>query len=122
MPNLLRLYVSVSPSDLAFCQELVAQAGTVGVAAWFDRSAQHDSPFTDKHRQEILNRPACLVVLSPASFASSQMRDEHTYIATLLLQQPERIVLPLVAQPFEPDLLDEWPLHFPQLQRGCAAY
>jgi tetratricopeptide (TPR) repeat protein len=124
MSRTLRIYISVCASDRAYCRDLLARAADADLDVWYDRngSDDDDASFSLVRRQEIFNRPACLVLLSPATFASLHMRREHEYIATMVERQPERILLPLAISAFDPALLQDWPLRFTKQQFEKGGY
>ncbi|PWT75160.1 MAG: hypothetical protein C5B60_05730 [Chloroflexi bacterium] len=123
MLRTLRIYISVCASDREYCRDLLARAVDADLDVWYDRDGSDDEALLSLvRRQEIFNRPACLVLLSPATFASSHMRREHEYIATVVERQPERILLPLAISAFDPVLLQDWPLHFTKQQFEIGGY
>src|SRR5215469_15437145 len=123
MSRTLRIYISVCASDREYCRDLLARAVDADLDVWYDRDGSDDeASFSLVRRQEIFNRPACLVLLSPATFASPQVRREHEYIAAVVERQPERILLPLAISAFDPVLLRDWPLHFTKQQFEMGGY
>jgi tetratricopeptide (TPR) repeat protein len=98
----LRVFVSHSSSDKAFADALVSALRQAGADVWYDEHNLGAGQLLDDIQRELAARPAFIVVLSKAAFASAWAQRECNWAFNLYSREPERIVLPVVAQPIEP--------------------
>jgi hypothetical protein len=105
MPAETRIFVSHSHQDAEWCREFVAALRTTGVDVWYDESSLDYSRLMDEIEKELRARSGFIAVLSPSAVALPWIRREMSAAMTLHDQQPERIVLPVVAETCDIPLL-----------------
>lgn len=105
MPAETRIFVSHSHQDTTWCQEFVTALRTTSADVWYDESSLDYGQLMDEIENELRARPAFIVVLSPSAVVSPWVRREMSAAMTLHDQQPERIILPVVAETCDIPLL-----------------
>jgi tetratricopeptide (TPR) repeat protein len=98
----LRVFVSHSSSDKAFADALVRALRQAGADVWYDEHNLGAGQLLDDIQKELRARPAFIVVLSKAAFASVWVQRECKWAFNLYSREPQRILLPVVAQAVEP--------------------
>lgn len=98
MSNAARIFVSHTHTDNVWCREFVASLRQVGLDVWYDEHNLGYGRLMDEIDRELMARPIFIVVISPESVASQWVRLEMQTAMTLQLEQPERIIVPVVAQ------------------------
>ncbi|HEX6818375.1 MAG TPA: toll/interleukin-1 receptor domain-containing protein [Ktedonobacterales bacterium] len=68
---------------------------------WVDQDNLGAGPLLDELMRQLRERTVFLVALSKAAFASEWVRRECTWAYQLYCREPQRVVLPVVAQPIE---------------------
>jgi TIR domain len=99
----LRVFVSHSSSDKAFADALVRALRQAGADVWYDEHNLGAGQVLDDIQRELATRPAFIIVLSKAAFASVWVRRECKWAFNLYDREPERILLPVVASPIDRD-------------------
>jgi tetratricopeptide (TPR) repeat protein len=95
----MRIFVSHSSDDTAFCEALVTALRDAGADVWYDQHNLADGELLEVIPRELRSRPNFIVVLSKAAFASPYVRDECKWAVNLYNREPDRRILPVVAQP-----------------------
>lgn len=98
----MRIFVSHSSADNAFCQALVHALQEAGADVWYDDEQLHTGKLLDTLTRELASRDVFLLVLSKAAFQSPWVRDEARWAYNLLRREPQRIILPVIADTIEP--------------------
>jgi len=97
----MRVFVSHSSSDNAICEALVKALRDAGADVWYDQHNLGAGQLTEELTKELRSRPVFVVVLSKAAFASSWVRGECQWAFNLHQREPNRVILPVVAQTIE---------------------
>jgi tetratricopeptide (TPR) repeat protein len=101
----LRIFVSHSMTDAAFCTALVRALRMAGADVWYDEHNLGAGVLRHATMPEILGelaqRLVFLVVLSPAACASSWVQDACAWAHNFYRRDPNRILLAAVAAPLE---------------------
>jgi tetratricopeptide (TPR) repeat protein len=95
----MRIFVSHSHQNNAFCAELVQVLRSAGADVWYDDESLQTGQLGPIIEREIRERPVFIVVLSPASLASRWVEDETRWAYKLRGRDPSRIILPVLAEP-----------------------
>ncbi len=107
MPQL-RIFLSHSHSDDAYCREFVEHLRGPDLDLWYDEHNLGSGELVDVVSKEIRNRSIFLVILSPAAFNSPWVRNEVNWAFNLMRRNPERVLLPITGAHFTADLFDDW--------------
>ncbi|HET8907947.1 MAG TPA: toll/interleukin-1 receptor domain-containing protein, partial [Ktedonobacterales bacterium] len=104
MARPLRVFVSHSDQDNAFCHSLVQALRHAGADVWYE---EHNDRHSARRREltlmrEVYGRPVFLVVLSTAACASASVQQECTRAYNHYLYWPTRVLLPVVGAPYQP--------------------
>lgn len=102
----LRVFVSHASEDSAFCQAMVDALVGAGADVWYDERNLGSGVLRREIMRELSARPVFLVVLSKAAFASGWVQDECEWAYNLYRRKPERLILPVVGAPYDPDDFD----------------
>ena len=97
----MRIFVSHSSHDAAFCDQLAPSLRGAGADVWVDQDNLGAGPLLDELMRQLRERPVFVVVLSKAAFASEWVRRECMWAYQLHCREPQRVVLPVVARPIE---------------------
>jgi Flp pilus assembly protein TadD len=97
----MRIFVSHSHEDDAFCRALVDGLRRAGADVWYDEHNLGSGQLLDTIEAELRDRPVFVLVLSPAALASPWVRDETKWAFTRLRREPNRILLPVLASTVE---------------------
>lgn len=100
------VFVSHAHEDEAFCRELVDALRKAEADVWYDEHNLHPGVLRNEIMRELANRPVFVVVLSKAAFASEWVRDECEWAYNLFKRKPDRLLLPVVAAPYDQDDFD----------------
>lgn len=103
--QLRRVFLSHAHEDSAWCNVFVGALRQAGTDVWYDEHNLGYGRLMDEIERELRQRHVFLVVLSPGAIASPWVRREVFAAITLHDAEPDRIVLPVVAQPCEVPLL-----------------
>ena len=103
----MRIFVSHSSQDNAFCDALVHGLRGAGANVWYDQQNLGVGQLLDVITKELRERKVFIVILSKAAFASQWVRQECKWVFNLSVREPERLILPVVAQPVERADFDE---------------
>jgi len=103
----MRIFVSHSHTNNAFCAELVRALRRAGADVWYDDESLHTGQLGPIIERELRERPVFVIVLSPAALASRWVEDETRWAYNRLRRDPSRIMLPVLAEAL-PDADDIW--------------
>ncbi len=95
----MRIFVSHSHQNNAFCAGLVQALRSAEADVWYDNESLQTGQLGPIIEREIRERPVFLVVLSPAALASRWVEDETRWAYKLRGRDPSRIILPVLAEP-----------------------
>lgn len=100
-----RIFVSHAHEDSAWCAAFIGALRQAGADVWYDEHNLGYGRLMDEIERELKQQRIFLVVLSPAAIASPWVRREVHAAITLHDAEPDRIVLPVMAQQCEVPLL-----------------
>jgi tetratricopeptide (TPR) repeat protein len=100
-----RIFVSHSHEDDRWCRAFIAALRKAGADIWYDEHNLGYGRLMDEIERELHFRDVFVVVLSPAAVASPWVRREVNAAIQLHDKQPERILLPVIAETCEVPLL-----------------
>lgn len=103
-----KVFVSHSHEDDAFCGQLVAGLRGAGADAWHDEHNLGSGQLLEVMERELRASPIFVLVLSPAALRSQWVRDEAKWAFTQQRREPERILLPVLADTVEEDDIWTW--------------
>src|SRR6478609_8791768 len=96
-----RIFVSHTPEDDDFCQDLVGALRNAGADVWVNDQHYALSQLLPVIEPEVRTRPVFIVILSPAALRSGTVTAACTWAATYLRHDPNRRFLPVLAQPVD---------------------
>lgn len=100
----MKIFVSHSSEDKAFCDDLVSALIQAGADAWYDDLHLGAGVLRREISEQLKERPVTIVVLSKAAMRSHWVAEECDWAYNLYSRNPEeRLVLPVVAAPFDPN-------------------
>lgn len=99
--NPARIFVSHTPEDDEFCQDLVSALRSAGADVWSNDRHYALSQLLPVIEPEVRARPVFIVILSPAALRSGTVTAACTWAATYLRHDPSRRFLPVLAQPVD---------------------
>ncbi len=102
----LKIFVSHSHQDNAFCRQLVQALRDANADVWYDEHNLGSGQLLDRIEAELKVRPVFIVILSPAALTSQWVRDESKWAYARYKRDPQRIILPVLAQTIQED--DLW--------------
>jgi tetratricopeptide (TPR) repeat protein len=102
----MRIFVSHSSVDDAFCRALVAHLRRAGADVWYDEHNLGTGVLRREIMRELAERPVFLVVLSRSAFKSDWVQDECEWAFNIFKRKPERLMLPVVADNYDRDDFD----------------
>ncbi len=94
----MRVFVSHSHQNNAFCEELVKALKGAGADVWYDDESLHTGRLGPIIERELRDRPVFIVVLSPAALASQWVEDEARWAYGLYKRERTRLILPVLAE------------------------
>lgn len=106
MAQQLKVFVSHSSADSAFCHALVRVLRGAGADVWYDKDNLGTGVLRREIMRELANRPDFLVVLSKPAFASEWVQDECEWAYNIYKRKPERLLLPVVGAAYDTDDFD----------------
>jgi Flp pilus assembly protein TadD len=95
------IFVSHAHEDNAWCRTFVGALRQGGATVWYDEHNLGYGVLGEEIERELKARPIFLVILSPASVGKPWVRREMDAAIHLRDQNPERIILPIVAEKAE---------------------
>ena len=97
MSEQLRVFVSHSHEDDAFCRTLVEALRDAGADVWYDEHNLGSGRLHDVILRELGHRPIFVVILSKGAFASRWVKRETDWAEELADRDPSRLLLPVTA-------------------------
>src|SRR5258708_21757227 len=97
----LKVFVSHSHEDDAFCRQLVSALRQAEADVWYDEHNLGSGQLLDTIESELRVRPVFVLILSGAALRSQWVRNETKWAFTQLQREPERILLPVLASAVE---------------------
>lgn len=97
----LKVFVSHSHADNAFCRQLVQALRTADADVWYDEQDMERGQLTTVIQRELDSRSVFIVILSKPAFASKWVRQETTWAYILASDDSNRIILPVTATPID---------------------
>src|SRR5690348_5005800 len=94
----MKVFVSHSHKNNAFCEELVKALKGAGADVWYDDESLHTGRLGPIIERELRERPVFIAVLSRAALASQWVEDETRWAYNRLRRDPTRILLPVLAE------------------------
>jgi tetratricopeptide (TPR) repeat protein len=95
-----RIFVSVTQADRVFGELLARALSEAGADIWLSGGASEEDGVDEE--RELRLRPIFLAILSPAAFASGEVREACALAYALCEQEPERVFLPVMAPGYGP--------------------
>lgn len=95
----LRVFVSHSSQDDAFCRAIVQVLRDAGADVWYDEHNLGSGQLKDVILRELGSRPIFVVILSKAAIASRWVKREADWAEELGERDPSRVFLPVTASP-----------------------
>jgi len=105
MPQSARIFVSHSHEDNVWCRTFVSALRQTGADIWYDEHNLGYGRLMDEIERELRARRIFLAVLSPTAVNSSWVRREVNAAIHLHDAEPDRIVLPIIAETCDLPLL-----------------
>ena len=102
-PQQLRVFVSHSHQDNAFCHAIVAVLRDAGADVWYDEHNLGSGRLQEEILRELDTRPIFVVILSKAAFTSPWVKREMDWAEELQNRDSSRLILPVTAGPIERD-------------------
>jgi len=96
-PQQLRVFVSHSHQDNAFCHAVVSALRDAGADVWYDEHNLGSGRLGPTIERELHDRPIFVVILSPDALRSQWVEDETRWAYGLLRRDPKRIIQPITA-------------------------
>lgn len=97
MAEQLRVFVSHSHQDNAFCQQIVQALRDAGADVWYDEHNMSSGRLGPTIERELRARKVFVVILTPAALSSQWVEDETRWAYGLLRKDPSRLMLPITA-------------------------
>jgi tetratricopeptide (TPR) repeat protein len=94
----MQIFVSHSHSDNTFCQALVQALRDAEADVWYDEHNLGAVKIRKEIEQELRKRLVFLVILSPQALTSQWVEDECDWAYDLYKQEPQRVILPIIAK------------------------
>jgi tetratricopeptide (TPR) repeat protein len=105
MAEAARIFVSHAQEDTTWCCAFVDALRQGGARVWYDEHNLGYGVLGDEIEQELRACPCFIVILSPASVAKPGVRREMNAAIGLHDENPERVILPVVAEETEIPLM-----------------
>ena len=103
MAEQLRVFVSHSHEDDAFCRAVVQALREAGADIWYDEHNLGSGQLMSVIQRELGIRPIFVVILSKHAFASRWVKRETTWAYEMYDRDPSRLILPVTAGQIERD-------------------
>lgn len=102
----LKVFVSHSHQDDAFCRQLVSALRDADADVWYDEHNMGSGQLGPTIERELKARPVFVLILSPAALTSVWVEDEARWAYGLYRKDRTRTVQPVLAAPLSED--DIW--------------
>jgi len=98
MPQAAHIFVSHNAQDALWCHDFVAGLRATEANVWYDEHNLGYGQLMTEIERELRARPIFIVVLSPSAVASKWVQREVNAAIDLADHDPQRIILPVVAE------------------------
>jgi hypothetical protein len=95
------IFVSHAHEDNIWCRAFVLALREAGADVWYDEHNLGYGVLGEEIERELKVRPIFIVILSPASVGKPWVRREMNAAVGLRDEEPDRIILPVVAEKTE---------------------
>jgi tetratricopeptide (TPR) repeat protein len=114
MAQVAGIYVSHAHEDHGWCRTFVEALRLGGANVWYDEHNLGYGALDEEIERELGDRPIFIVILSPASVRKPWVRREMDTAIRLRDENPERVILPVIAEKAE------IPLRWWTYERVCS--
>src|SRR5579875_2712846 len=104
----LRIFVSHSHEDDAFCRTLVAALRGASTDVWYDEHNLGSGQLLDVIQRELASRPIFIIILSPDALRSTWVKNEAKWAFNLLQRDSMRNILPVTARAIQFTDFPDW--------------
>jgi hypothetical protein len=105
MAEAARIFVSHAHEDNVWCRPFVEALRQAGASVWYDERDLVQGVLQQEIERQLLARPIFIVILSPVSVTKPCVQAEMNGAIHLRSQNPERIILPVMAKGTQVPLL-----------------
>jgi hypothetical protein len=105
MPQQTSVFVSHCHEDNLWCRTFVSALERAGADVWYDEKSLGHGILSEEIERELRTRRNFIAVLSPSAIASPWVRREVTAAIHLRDREPDRVVLPVIAEQCDVPLL-----------------
>lgn len=112
----MRIFVSHSHEDDAFCRELVAALRSAGAQVWYDEQQRGAEQPLDLIGRALDEQSVFVLILSPAALRSDWVEDETRWAYGLRRKDPRRLILPVTAARLQADAIWRFLQDFPRIE------
>jgi tetratricopeptide (TPR) repeat protein len=106
MGESLKVFVSHTSQDSAFCRTIVSALRGAGADVWYDEHNLDSGRLGPTIERELRARPIFVIILSPAALHSQWVEDEARWAYGLQRKDAHRVIQPVVAAAIKED--DIW--------------
>lgn len=99
----LKVYVTYSPEDKAYCDEFVGALRAAGADVWYDEQCAGPGALRHEMMQQLAERPVVILILSRAALASSDVREQCDWARHIDSLKPRRLMLAVLGAPVAVD-------------------
>ncbi len=99
MAEQLKVFVSHSHQDDAFCRQLVTALRGAGADVWYDEHNMGSGQLGPTIERELKARPVFVLILSPAALTSAWVEDETRWAYGLYRSDRMRVIQPILTAP-----------------------
>jgi tetratricopeptide (TPR) repeat protein len=114
MADAARIFVSHAHEDHAWCRAFVEALRLGGANVWYDEHNLGYGALDEEVERELRDHPIFILILSPASVRKPWVRREMDSAIRLRDENPERVILPVIAEK------TEIPLRWWTYERVCS--
>jgi TIR domain len=107
----MRIFVSHTNTDNHFCDAIVKSLTDAGADVWYDEQNMGAGHLLDVIQRELRARSVFIVILSKAAFTSKWVTRECQWAFHLYDHEPDRVILPITAEPIESSDIDRFQAH-----------
>ena len=103
----MQVFLSHSSADRAVAERVVGALRGAQADVWFDEHNLGPGVLLKEITRELRTRPVFIVLLSEKAIGSPWVQNECEWAFTLRMQDPSRVILPVVVAPLQPTALNE---------------
>jgi tetratricopeptide (TPR) repeat protein len=112
----MQIFLSHSSADRAIAEKLVVALRGAGADVWFDEHNLGPGVILKDITRQLRARPVFIVLLSQRAIGSEWVQNECEWAFNLRMNDPSRIILPVVIEQLKPAAMDEL-LYFSSFKR-----